>query len=85
MYKETKGTVFIIKPIWWIKINTKALRKGTLDGSRFPHVIKVKYDVDGQEYICKKWLSIYDEVPKMNQVVKVFYEQDNPQNAKIKL
>ncbi len=85
MLKETKGIVFEIKKQWWIKINTKPIRMNALDGAKFPHVVKVKYEVNGNEYICKKWVSIYDELPKMNQIIKVYYEEDNPKNAKIKL
>ena len=85
MVKETEGIIIAIKKQWWLKINTKALRTNTLDGAKFPHVVKAKYVVDGTEYVGKKWVSIYDELPKMNQIIRVYYEEDNPKKAKIKL
>ena len=42
MDKEIMGTVVSVKKQWWLKINTKAVRLGPLDGAIFPHVIKVQ-------------------------------------------
>ncbi len=51
MEKETTGTVISVSKQWWLKINTKAIRKGPMDGAVFPHIIKAAYKVDGKEYI----------------------------------
>ena len=45
----TKGTVISVKTQWWLKVNTKAVRFGPLDGATFPHIVKVKYTVDGTD------------------------------------
>ena len=48
MQNTTSGTVVSVKKQWWLKVNTKVIRKGPLDGAIFPHIIKVKYMVDGK-------------------------------------
>ena len=42
MGKETIGTVLSVAKQWWLKVNTKPIRIGTLDGATFPHIIKVQ-------------------------------------------
>ena len=34
--RETAGTVTRVKTCWWIKVNTKHVRMGPLDGAKFP-------------------------------------------------
>ena len=68
---------------WWLKINTKPVRKHTLDGATFPHVIKVKYTVDGKDYIRRKWIGANCHVPSVGSSVTVLYCSDNPQKGKI--
>ena len=41
--KRTEGTVLSVKKQWWLKVNTKAVRLGPLDGARFPHIVTVEY------------------------------------------
>ena len=43
MDKETIGTVLSVAKQWWLKVNTKSIRMGALDGATFPHIIKVQY------------------------------------------
>ena len=50
MDKETIGTVLSVAKQWWLKVNTKPIRMGALDGATFPHIIKVQYVVDGNTY-----------------------------------
>ena len=42
MDKETIGTVLSVAKQWWLKVNTKPIRMGALDGATFPHIIKVQ-------------------------------------------
>ena len=48
MKSETTGTVISVSKQWWLKINTKAVRKYPMDGAVFPHIIKVTYIVNGK-------------------------------------
>ena len=54
MEKETMGTVISVIKQWWLKVNRKPARVHAMDGAAFPHTIKVKYTIDGKEYICRK-------------------------------
>ena len=74
MKKETTGTVISVSKQWWFKINTKAVRKGPMDGAVFPHII---------EYTSKKWIRAGAPVPIEGSSVKVVYNDDVPAKAKI--
>lgn len=56
MHEQTSGTVIAIKKQWWLKVNTKPVRKHMLDGATFPHIIKVQYEADGIPYTKRKWI-----------------------------
>ena len=78
MEKRTTGTILAVKKQWWLKINTKAVRIGVLDGAIFPHIVKVKYDVDGNTLTRRKWLSAWTKPPYVNDPVTVIYREDKP-------
>ena len=83
MNKETTGTVVSVSKQWWLKVNTKPVRMGTMDGATFPHIIKVKYTVDGSEYTKRKWIHAGLPVPQVGGSVSVSYPADEPAKAKI--
>ena len=83
MTKETSGTVVSVARQWWLKVNTKPVRIGALDGATFPHIIRVIYTVDGQEYQKRKWIPAGQYVPLVGSGVKVTYNAENPKKAKI--
>ena len=83
MNKETTGTVVNVATQWWLKVNTKAVRMGPMDGATFPHVIKVKYTVDGTDYSKRKWIKAGDRDLDVGNKVTVIYCEENPKKAKI--
>ncbi len=83
MIVETTGTVISVKRQWWLKINTKAFRKGTFDGAIFPYIIKVKFVVNDIAYFKRKWINAGDPVPDINSTVTVIYNESKPSKAKI--
>lgn len=83
MNKETVGTVVSVKKQWWLKVNTKPIRSGTLDGAVFPYVIKVRYYVDGCEFTKRKWIKAGAFVPCLEDSLKVVYSEGKPEKAKI--
>lgn len=85
MQKTTTGTVLSVKKQWWLKVNTKAIRMGALDGAIFPHVLKVRYLVDGEEYIKRKWILTKKTVPSEGDKVQVIYDELNPKKMKLEL
>ena len=83
MENKTMGTVLSVKKQWWLKFNTKPIRMGTRDGARFPHIVTVKYTVDGKAFTKRKWLWANVVPPCVNEEVTVIYRADKP--TKIRL
>ena len=83
MERETNGKVISVSKQWWLKVNTKAIRKGPMDGAVFPYIIKVSYNINGTEYIKRKWIGAGAPVPVESSSVKIIYEEDSPKRAKI--
>ena len=83
MQNTTSGTVVSVKKQWWLKVNTKVVRRGPLDGAIFPHILKVRYMVDGREYVRRKWILTKRPVPMEGDSVGVIYDDSKP--GKIKL
>ena len=83
MDKETIGTVLSVAKQWWLKVNTKPVRMGTLDGATFPHIIKVQYVADGKTYTKRKWIGAGKSVPAVGSKLTVLYCSDKPTKAKI--
>lgn len=83
MKQETSGTVVSVAKMWWLKVNSKAVRKGTLDGATFPHVVKFSYTVDGKTYTKRAWIHAGVPVPKEGDAVSVEYDSDKPSKGKL--
>lgn len=83
MDRETTGIVISAQKLWWLKINTKPLRRHALDGAVFPHIIRVGYMADGQQYFKRKWIGAGNAVPSVGSSVKVVYCADKPSRAKV--
>ena len=83
MDKETVGTVLSVAKQWWLKVNTKPIRMGTLDGATFPHIIKVQYTVGGDTYTKRKLIGAGKPVPAVGSKLTVLYCADKPSKAKI--
>ena len=83
MDHETIGTVRSVATQWWLKVNTKPIRMGPMDGAVFPHIIKVQYEVDGNTYTKRKWIGAGKAVPAVGSNVTVLYCSNKPGKAKI--
>ena len=81
--KRTTGTIISAKKQWWLKVNTKAFRTGPLDGAAFPYIVKVRYTVDGVEYVKTKWVGTACPVPVEGGTVSLAYEEGRPERVKI--
>ena len=82
MDKETMGTVASVAKQWWLKVNTKLIRTGPLDGAEFPHIIKVTYRVNGNVYTKQKWIGAGLPVPMKGAAIKVVYDEGTPSKTK---
>ena len=82
---KTVGTILSVKKQWWLKVNTKPIRKHALDGATFPHIVTVKYTVDVNEIVRKKWLKSFVTPPSVNEQVAVIYRTDKPTKFRLEL
>lgn len=85
MEKEVVGTIISVSTQWWFKFNTKPFRLHSLDGVVFPHIIKVKYNVNGRDYTIRKWVGVDTPPPYSGSTIKVFYNEDKPAKARIQI
>lgn len=83
MTRQTMGTVVSASRQWWLKVNTKAVRMGTMDGATFPYIIKVEYIVDGVTYTKRKWIGAGKTVPAVGSSVQMIYNESKPSKAKV--
>ena len=83
MDQETLGTVRAVAKQWWLKVNTKPLRAGALDGATFPHILQVQYVVDGRTYTKRKWIGAGRAVPAVGSQLTVLYCSEKPGKAQI--
>ena len=80
---DTIGTVISASRQWWLKVNTKPVRMGTMDGATFPYIIKIQYTVDGTDYIKRQWINAGNQVPAVGSSVRLIYDANKPSKAKI--
>ena len=85
MENKTIGIILSVKKQWWLKVNTKPVRMHALDGATFPHIVTVKYTVDGNEIIKKKWLKSLVTPPSVNEQVTVVYREDKPTKFRLEI
>lgn len=83
--RKTTGTIVSAKLCWWFKINTRPVRVRALDGAAFPQIIKIRYSVDGQEYVRRKFLRPTSAPLSAGATVKVFYQEINPKEFRIEI
>ena len=85
MENKTIGIILSVKKQWWLKVNTNPVRMHALDGATFPHIVTVKYTVDGTEIGKKKWLKSFITPPSVNEQVTVIYRTDKPTKFRLEL
>lgn len=76
--EQTEGVVTEVKTCWWLKVNTKPVRKNMFDGAVFPHIIHFTYTVNGQAYQGKRYVNWNKRCPPKGEKLTVYYEIENP-------
>lgn len=85
MEKETIGTIISVTKQWWLKVNRKSVRIHAMDGADFPYIIKIKYTIEGKDYICRKCIGAGKKIPDKGATLKVIYREDRPSKVRIEL
>lgn len=76
--ERTKGTVTEVKTCWWLKVNTKPVRRNMFDGAVFPHIIQFTYTVNGEAYQGKRYVNWNKQCPQKGEKLTVYYEKEAP-------
>ena len=76
--EKTEGVVQEVKTCWWLKVNTKPVRFGTMDGAVFPHIIRFAYQAEGRTYVGKRYVSWRKRCPQKGEKLTVYYEKEDP-------
>ena len=75
---SVSGTVTQVYRCWWLRINTKPVRRYSGDGAVYPHVITFDYQVDDIKYTGKLWIPVRYRVPSRGETIDIFIDPDAP-------
>ncbi len=76
---QAEGVVTEVKTCYWLKVNTKSVRRNAIDGALFPHIIHFTYTVGGQTYKGKRYVNWNKRCPVKDERITVHYERENPE------
>ena len=82
-YIPVTGKIIHVEKIWWIKINTKPVRRHMWDGAEFPHWITVRYEVNGETFEKRKYFPWQKPKPKVGDTVRLLCRADQPRRCKL--
>lgn len=77
--QSVPGKVTHISRCWWLKINTKPVRRFSGDGAVYPYIITFDYQVNGICYTGKLYIPIRYRVPQKGETIEVFYAPEKPE------
>lgn len=77
--EQTEGVVTEVKTCWWLKINTKPVRRHSFDGAVFPHIIHFAYTVAGQTFCGKRYVNWNKRCPQKGEKLTVHFKKENPE------
>ncbi|MBE6955232.1 MAG: sugar ABC transporter permease [Ruminococcaceae bacterium] len=81
---KTTAIVMQTKTCYWLKVNTKAVRIGPMDGAQFPHVAHFTYTVDGVEYKGSRFYNWNVRCPLKGETITVYYDSSAPQKYAVR-
>ena len=76
--QQTVGVVTDVKTCWWLKVNTKPVRRNMFDGALFPHIIHFTYCENGLTYTGKRYVNWNKNCPLKGEKITVYYETARP-------
>lgn len=75
---SVSGTILKATKLWFIKINTKAVRANLLDGATFPYSLQVRYNANGNQFEKVKVVYWRKEIPQVGDTVCVLCNAKKP-------
>lgn len=82
---STPGVVTQVKECRWLKVNTKPVRRNSLDGAVFLHRIFFQYSVDGVSYRGSRFVNWNLRCPGIGERVTVYFDPNAPQKHTVSL
>ena len=79
--RPAQGRVVGTRTLWWLKVNTKPVRRHMADGARFPHAVTFSYQVDGRRYTGRDILNWSVRCPAAGEPVQVRYDPARPERC----
>ena len=83
--EETQGTVTRVNTCYWLKVNTTPVRTRPGEGTRYPHIIRFTYTVDGREYTGRRWVNWNRRCPVKDEKITVHHEEAAPEKYAVLL
>lgn len=72
------GMVTDVYRCWWLRINTKPIRRFSGDGAVYPHIITFEYPADGTACIGKLYIPVRYRVPRKGEKIEVYVDPADP-------
>lgn len=72
------GTITDVSRCWWLRINTKPIRRFSGDGAVYPSIITFSYVVDNIPYVGKLYIPYRCRVPQAGETIDIYYDPGNP-------
>lgn len=72
------GSVVMVSRCWWLKVNTKPVRRFPGDGAVYPHIVTFTYQVDNVSYTGKLFIPLRYRVPQKGETIPVYYDPGKP-------
>lgn len=72
------GTVTDVYRCWWLRINTKPVRRFSGDGAVYPYIITFEYQADGEPHTGKLYIPVRYRVPIKGEKIEVYVDPDDP-------
>ena len=76
--RSVQTTVAKVHRCWWLRINTKPIRRYSGDVAVYPHIIHFTYQVDGRDYNGSLWIPVRYRVPAVGETIAVYYDPEKP-------
>ena len=76
---SVRTTVTKVHRCWWLRINTKPIRRYSGDGAVYPHIIYFTYQVNGTDYDGALWIPVRYRVPAAGEAIEIYYDPEKPE------
>lgn len=62
----------------WLKINRKPARMSSFDNAQYPHILHLRYRINGTDYHARRWLSWTETAPLAGETIQIQCSASRP-------